>query len=94
VHLLDPLKMQPGHPLTNLALLEDRAQAWRSSGQLASYAGVSRGHVRRAVKSGRIPCRRRPGAGRFGELRFRARDFPSLRDVLRDSKTRLTRTRV
>jgi hypothetical protein len=83
-----------GHPLANLALLKDRAQAWRSSAQLASYPGVSAGHVRRAVKSGRIPCRRRPGAGRFGEMRFQARDFPSLRNVLRDSNSRLTRTRL
>jgi hypothetical protein len=63
-------------------LLENRAQAWRSSSQLASYAGVSAGHVRRAVKSGRIHCRRRPGARRFGVLRLQARDFPSLRDAL------------
>jgi hypothetical protein len=86
VYLLDSSKMLPGHPFTNLALLEDRAQAWRSARHLASYAGVSVGLVRRAVKSGRIPYRRRPGAGRFGEIRIRAREFPSLWDVLRDRR--------
>jgi hypothetical protein len=88
VYVLNPSRMLPGHPFTNLTLLVDRAQAWRSSSQLASYAGVSTGHVRRAAKFGRIPCRRRPGAGRFGELRFQARDFPSLRDALQHSDTR------
>jgi hypothetical protein len=87
VYLLDPLRMVPGHPFTNLAQVEHRAQAWRSSGELAQYAGVSVELVRRAAKSGHVPHRRRPGAGRFGEIRIRARDFPSLQDVLRDSDT-------
>jgi hypothetical protein len=88
VYLLDTSKMISGHPFTNLALLEHRTQAWRSSGQLAIYSGVSVELVRRAAKSGRIPHRRRPGAGRFGQIQIQARDFPYLRDMLRTSPTR------
>ena len=80
VYLLNPDRMQPGHHLTRLANLESRSQAWRSVTDLAAYLHVSDQVVRRAVRQGLVPYQRRPGAGRYGEIRIRADEFLFIRE--------------
>lgn len=82
VDLLDVNSMRAGHPLTSLARLESRRQAWRSTRDLAAYLGLSTEQIRRAARKGVIPHRRRPGAGRYGEIRVRASDFVSAREFV------------
>ncbi|MBV9894279.1 MAG: hypothetical protein JO020_08920 [Chloroflexi bacterium] len=88
VDLLDVSRMQNGHPLTSFAQLEWRTQAWRSAQDLAAYVGLPAERVRRAARAGLIPHRRKPGAGMYGEIRVRARDFPSMSELLRQSARR------
>ena len=80
IYLLNPDRMQPGHHLTRLANLESRSQAWRSVTDLAAYLHVSDQVVRRAVRQGLVPHQRRPGAGRYGEIRIRADEFLFIRE--------------
>ncbi len=82
VYILDPDRMQPRHHLTQLANLESRSQAWRSVPDLAAYLDVSEETLRRAARRGLIPHNRRPGAGRYGEIRVRANDFSLIRERL------------
>jgi hypothetical protein len=82
VYMLDVSRMQAGHPLTTLARLEARTQAWRSASELAAYLGVTLVEVRHVVQVGLVPHRRRPGAGRHGEICIRSRDFAWIRERL------------
>jgi hypothetical protein len=82
VYLLDLARMQPGHRLTQVVALESRSQAWRSVTDVAAYLHVSEETVRRGARRGLIPHKRRPGAGRFGEIRVRANDFSLIRERL------------
>ena len=75
-------RMQRGHPLTRLAVVEAALQRWRSCEELAAYLGVSRWTVLRAVRAGIVPHKRRYGAGKHGEVRIRADDFASARERL------------
>jgi hypothetical protein len=83
VYMLNLARMQADHFLTRLATVESRCQAWRSAADLAAYLQVSEETVRRAVRRGLIPHHRRPGAGRFGEIRVRADVFSSISELLR-----------
>jgi hypothetical protein len=80
VYMVDPARMQPNHPLERLASVESRCQSWRSAAHLAAYLHMSEARVRRAVRCGLIPHRRRPGAGGFGEICVRADDFALIRE--------------
>ncbi len=82
VYAVDVRHMQAGHPFTRLAVLEARCQRWHSVVEMAEYLGVPVEVARSAVRYGLIPHRRRPGAGRHGEIRVRADDFPILRERL------------
>jgi len=82
VYMLDVARMEPGHPLTQLAALESRCQAWRSVAELAAYLQVSEKVVRRAAQDGLIPHKRAPGGGRFGTIRVRADNFSLVRERL------------
>src|SRR5689334_14701770 len=68
VYLLDIEQMKQGHVLTTLARVESAAQAWRTAEDLAAYLDVPVEVVRRVVRHGLIPHRRRPGAGRHGKI--------------------------
>ena len=78
VYAIHVSRMQTGHPLTRLATFEERRQAWRSCSEVAGYLGVGITAIRKATRSGQIAHRRRPGAGRHGEIRIRAEDIPSI----------------
>ncbi len=83
VYMLDVARMEPGHPLTQLAALESRCQAWRSVAELAVYLQVSEKVVRQATRDGLIPHKRGPGGGRSGRIHVRADDFAHIRERLR-----------
>jgi hypothetical protein len=75
--------MQATHALSALARLEEAVQAWRSVEELAAYLNMPGDRVRRAARQGLVPHRRRPGAGRSGQIRVRAREFESIAERLR-----------
>jgi hypothetical protein len=81
-YAFDAARMQPGHALTRLAKVESRVQAWRTCRDLAAYLGVSCWTVTRAVRDGLVPHQRCRGAGRYGEIRVRASDFPAIKERL------------
>jgi hypothetical protein len=68
-------RMQASNALTRLAIVEERRQHWCSSRELAAYLGVPVDAIRKAARAGLIPHYRRPGAGRYGEIRVRANNF-------------------
>ena len=78
----DPARMQCGHPLARLAVVEAALQRWRGCEELAAYLGVSRWTVLRAVRAGIVAHKRRYGAGKYGEVRIRADEFAAARERL------------
>jgi hypothetical protein len=75
--------MRPGHRLTRLAELVNRADPWVDRRVLADYLGVKPNATYRYVRMGFVPnpqfC---VGKGGAGALRVRAADLPAIREAV------------
>lgn len=76
--------MQPGHPMTQLALVAHRRDPWVTREQAAQWVGINKANFSKWLQRGLVPHRRRPGAGaRQGHVMVRASDLPAIRDAIR-----------
>lgn len=87
----DTRRMTPGHALTAVAELAQRADPWLPPVDLARYLDVPTEFVAGWIEMGLVPYRRRYGVRRGHDLLIRARDFPSLSQVLPLNKQRVLR---
>lgn len=81
----DWTRMQPGHRLTRVAELVNRADLWRTYDELAAYVGITTTNLDRWRRRGLVPHQFRPKAG-GPRIMVRGRDFPAIRAAIRAAR--------
>lgn len=80
--------MQPRHRLTRVAELVNRTDPWRTLEDLRTYLGIAQNNVKRWLKRGLVPHRRRAKGGPgTGLIVIRGRDFPAIRAAIALART-------
>lgn len=75
-------RMKPGHRLTRLAEVVNRADPWFSYDDLRRYVGISKRNLDKWRRRGLVPHKRRPGAGSYGQILVRGRDFRAIKHAI------------
>lgn len=77
-------KMQPGHRLTRLAQISQKADPWIvGTDAVAGVLGLATVQVHKWLRRGLIPHKRRPWGGGSSLLVVRGRDVPAIREAIR-----------
>ena len=84
-------QVQVGSRLTLLAETVARSDPWRSYAELAAHVGISLTNLEGWRRRGVGPCRRRSGAGTFGQIMVRGRDFLAIKASIVEARPRARR---
>lgn len=83
---LDSLRRPEGSRLVMLARVVHLADPWLTYEDLARYVGLALGNLDRWRRRGLVPHQRRMGAGGYGQIMVRARDFVAIRAAIREAQ--------
>ncbi|MEW6048205.1 MAG: hypothetical protein AB1609_17300 [Bacillota bacterium] len=89
----DWTRMKRGHRLTRLAEVVNRADPWLPYEQLRRYVGIAKVNLDRWRRRGLVPHKRRPGAGGYGQIVIRARDFRPIKQAIERARAEARRAR-